>query len=80
VVKKVKKVEKEDIGGLPLNALILAKWRDGSWRPATLLDKSKCEACCRVKGGFQHAVVQSTSETRAGTPPDGSTTTCTMTM
>ncbi|KAA0147347.1 hypothetical protein FNF27_01528 [Cafeteria roenbergensis] len=37
--KKPKKPEKEDIGGIPTNSLVLAKWRDGSWRRATLLHK-----------------------------------------
>jgi hypothetical protein len=37
--KKIKAPAKDDMGGLPLNSLILAKWRDGSWRAAVLLDK-----------------------------------------
>jgi len=37
--KKSKKTEKEDIGGIPAGGLVLAKWRDASWRRAVVLDK-----------------------------------------
>lgn len=45
--KKPKPPAKDEMGGFPINSLILAKWRDGSWRAAVLLDKREH---CRMLG------------------------------
>ena len=65
--------EDPDEGGIPVESLILAKWRDGTWRKAVLIAKSEAPDSLRPRGDTGHACVVRprgcANAARAQTPP-----------